>query len=176
MGLIKALLEKYQTRASLIQSIFVVKNSYKFTGHCWNFVFSLCSLEILWGFCGASQNSFSLCARAVVLVAVGLLRSWLGNPPLPSTCSPPAPCFVSMLLHSSLVCFPSASWVFPFCFFSALCASPRLPLFPWFCPPPNVPEFIVTYSLIVFLLPIISLVCSPLYFKSYGSLPIEANG
>ena len=43
-------------------------------------------------------------------------------------------------------------------------------------PPPIVPVFIVVYSLIIFPLPIVTLVFSPLYFKSCGSLPIEAKG
>ena len=43
-------------------------------------------------------------------------------------------------------------------------------------PPPFVPGLIVTYSLILLLSPISNFVCSPLNFKSCGSLPIEANG
>ena len=46
----------------------------------------------------------------------------------------------------------------------------------WQPPPPLVPGFIVTFSRILFLLPMIKLVFSPLYFKSCGSLPIAANG
>ena len=43
-------------------------------------------------------------------------------------------------------------------------------------PPPFVPGFIVTYSLILLLLPITRFVFSPLNFKSCGSFPIEAKG
>ena len=52
----------------------------------------------------------------------------------------------------------------------------RLPL-PIFVtpPPPTVPLLIVTCSLIILLLPISNFVCSPLYFKSCGSVPIEAK-
>ena len=43
-------------------------------------------------------------------------------------------------------------------------------------PPPTVPGFIVTYSLIVLSSPIIKFVSSLLYFKSCGWLPIDENG
>ena len=43
-------------------------------------------------------------------------------------------------------------------------------------PPPAVPGLIVTYSLILLLSPISRFVCSPLNFKSCGSLPIDAKG
>ena len=43
-------------------------------------------------------------------------------------------------------------------------------------PPPSVPIFIVTCSLIMLLLPIFNFVSSPLYFKSCGFVPTEAKG
>ena len=49
--------------------------------------------------------------------------------------------------------------------------------FPIFVIPPPliVPLFIVACSLITLFLPISNFVCSPLYFKSCGSVPIEAK-
>ena len=43
-------------------------------------------------------------------------------------------------------------------------------------PPPEVPGLIVTYSLITLYSPISKLFFSPLNFKSWGWVPILANG
>ena len=51
-------------------------------------------------------------------------------------------------------------------------------LFPTFVivPPCFVPGFMFTYSLNLLLSPIINEFSSPLYFKSWGGVPIDENG